>query len=172
LIRRASDGAIDALFSTSATNPAMPTGWTHRRRIGSITTDVDGNIRPFHQTGGWFRYKGEPPRDSVNQVLSAPFLQALSLPSGIKYEVLLACVTSEASSLGGWVQIRDPDLGAPVTTSNGMGAYYRFSGTSLQGFSYRVHTNASRQIYIADRQTTATLSVYTQAYFDHRDEYL
>ena len=58
LIRKDSDGSIDALFSTSATNPTLPAGYTYKRRIrGAILTDGSANILGFIQKDDLFKYK-------------------------------------------------------------------------------------------------------------------
>lgn len=44
----------DALFSTSATSPTMPNGYTYKRRIGSVKTDSSGNILGFYQVSDYF----------------------------------------------------------------------------------------------------------------------
>jgi len=55
LIRKDSDGSIDALFSLSATSPTMPSGYTYKRRIrGAVLTDVSANIIGFTQYGDNF----------------------------------------------------------------------------------------------------------------------
>ena len=50
LIKKDSDSSIDALFSTSATSPTMPAGYTYKRRIrGAVLTDGSANILGFEQ---------------------------------------------------------------------------------------------------------------------------
>ena len=49
LIKNSSTGAIDVLFSASASAPTMPTGYDLKRRIGAVRTDGSANIRPFTQ---------------------------------------------------------------------------------------------------------------------------
>lgn len=53
-IARDSDGQGDALISLSATAPTMPSGWTGRRRIGSIRTNGSSQITAFVQNGDTF----------------------------------------------------------------------------------------------------------------------
>jgi len=57
LIRKDSDGTIDALFSLSATAPTMPAGYTAKRRIGAVITDGSSDIIAFTQYGDRFRLK-------------------------------------------------------------------------------------------------------------------
>jgi hypothetical protein len=51
LIQRSDTGVVDALFSTSATSPTMPSGYDRKRRIGSILRAA-GTIRGFRQEHG------------------------------------------------------------------------------------------------------------------------
>lgn len=47
-----SNGTLDRLlFSTSATLPLMPSGYSHKTRLGAVRTDASGNIIPFKQRG-------------------------------------------------------------------------------------------------------------------------
>lgn len=168
LIRKDSDGTIDALFSTSATSPTLPSGWSVKRRIGSFMTNASGNIRSFVQSGQWFQFKDTPPSDASALVLSATTLQALSLPLGVKYEAVLSFVTSGAA---GWLVIRDPDVGSPSTADATTGIWYRPASGSA-GMTLRCFTDSSRQVYLKDEITSATISLSVRAYRDHRDEYL
>lgn len=57
LIRKDSDGSIDALFSLSATAPTMPAGYTYKRMIRRQITDVAANIVGTEQVGDWVKFK-------------------------------------------------------------------------------------------------------------------
>lgn len=57
LIRNLTTGAVDALFSASATSPTMPVGYTVSRRIGIILTNGSGNLNQFSQTGNRYSWK-------------------------------------------------------------------------------------------------------------------
>lgn len=52
LIRKDSDGSIDAGFDTSATAANIPAGYTYYRWIGWVVTDGSSNIRGFHHSAG------------------------------------------------------------------------------------------------------------------------
>lgn len=57
VIRKDSDGSIDALFSLNATTPAMPSGYTYFRRIrGAVLTDGSSNIIGFIQKNDYFYF--------------------------------------------------------------------------------------------------------------------
>ncbi len=51
------DGTEDVLISTSLASPTMPTGYTLKRRIGSILTDGSAQIVDFIQVGDRFIWK-------------------------------------------------------------------------------------------------------------------
>lgn len=54
LIRRSSDGAVGALFSTSLTTPILPSGYDQRRRLPlAVRNDAASDIIPFWVTEGW-----------------------------------------------------------------------------------------------------------------------
>jgi hypothetical protein len=88
------DGTVDALFSTSATAPAMPSGYTLKRRVGSVKTDGSANIVGFVQNGDGFLWK-DPPVDVYSNgtttvtVTSSAALKTLSVPTGVTVNALL-----------------------------------------------------------------------------------
>ena len=57
LIRKDSDESIDIIFSTSKTNPTLPSGYSYSRRIrGAVLTDGSANILGFTQKDDIFRF--------------------------------------------------------------------------------------------------------------------
>lgn len=62
LIRKESDGSIDAGFDTDVDCANIPTGYTSYRRLGSVKTDGSSNIYGFTQFGDeftWHQIKGD-----------------------------------------------------------------------------------------------------------------
>ena len=58
VIKKDSDGSIDAMFSPFKTEPIMPTGYTYFRRIrGAVLTDSSSNIIAFFQKDNEFMFK-------------------------------------------------------------------------------------------------------------------
>lgn len=169
IVGRSDNSQVDALFSTSATNPTMPSGYTRKRRIGCIITDGSGNIRAFRQVGGWFHYKGSFPQPVINQSLTggatATLYTLTGVPLGLKVELELLGNTSGGSGQG-WCALTDPDLGAP--TDNIWGTFRADSSTGVGAELCRVWSNASGQIY-ARLQTTAALNVWVRGWYDGRD---
>jgi hypothetical protein len=83
LIRRDSDGLIDATISLSPSAPTMPGGWTARRRIGSLLMNGSSQITAFIQNGDIFTW--DVPVLDVNVVPSATTAQTrtFSVPTGV-----------------------------------------------------------------------------------------
>lgn len=85
LIERTDTGIVDILFSTSATAPIMPSGYSKKRRIGAFRTDGSANILKFSQSGDAFLYDiplgvGPISVTTTAQLITFPIP---SLPSGI-----------------------------------------------------------------------------------------
>ena len=84
IIRKTSDGSIDAGFDTSVTALNKPTGYSAYRRLGSIMTNSSGNIVQFIHT--WqdkmFRLKTKTVVTSW-QVPTTATLIAMAVPLGI-----------------------------------------------------------------------------------------
>jgi hypothetical protein len=166
-IRNPTSGAVDVIFSTSATNPSMPSGFTQKRRLGAFLTDDSGNIRPFVQVGGWFMLK-----TAINLSVTwgnlggnSPSLKSAAVPTGVKLMAKILAATTSSSA--GYVAVTDPDLGAP--TLNQMAAYYQLAN-SLSGMRVDVWTNASGQVYAGHSGANATTNnIFLQGWYDTRD---
>jgi len=74
------DGTSDVLFSTSSTNPTMPTDYIYKRRIGSIKTDGNGDIIPFIQDGDKFWWSTLVRDVNTNATTSSRTLYTISVP--------------------------------------------------------------------------------------------
>lgn len=169
IIGRSDNSQVDALFSTSATNPTMPSGYTRKRRVGCVVTDGSSNLRAFRQVGGWFQYKGSFPQPVNNQSLtggSAATLYTLTgIPLGLKVELDLLGNTSGGTGQG-WCTLSDPDLGPPADQT--WGSFRADVANGVGAEVCRVWSNVSAQIY-ARLQTTATLNVWVRGWYDNRD---
>ncbi|MBX5143217.1 hypothetical protein HJB79_31405 [Rhizobium lentis] len=86
LIQRSDTGVVDALFSTSATSPTMPTNYDRKRRIGSIIRE-SAAIVAFRQTGDLFLRARASVRSNTAAFASA--LLAVKVPTGINVRPLL-----------------------------------------------------------------------------------
>jgi hypothetical protein len=108
IIRKDSDGSIDALFSLSDTEPTMPAGYTYKRRIGEIYTLVTTHyISPFFQVGNRFFLK--------TRVLSVNTTN----PGASAVLSTMICPPSQLAVIESWIYNTD-----------GTGGYYLFTSPS------------------------------------------
>lgn len=97
LIRRSDTGVVDALFSTSATSPTMPTSYDQRQRIGSVLTDGSANILAFCQIRDAVLWKSPPLDVNTGALGTTATTYTLSVPA-IDCEALLNVGVSNASA--------------------------------------------------------------------------
>lgn len=112
-------GANDVLFSTSATAPVVPAGYTRKRRIGSFRTDAATHIIPFVQRGDSFSWLTSVLDLNANNPGIAAFSTVLTVPTGVEVQaVTLAGAQNDGNA--GAVSLLVSDLAtadqAPDTT--------------------------------------------------------
>lgn len=122
VIRNPSTGDVKPLWSRSAVNPVMPSGYTQRRMVGGFLTDGGGNIRKglWRGDGSFELSIGLPWIMSLN-VSETPYgnpfgLQTLAVPQGLKIKSRISVVawSTDAGNPGFYVICKDPDSG-PVS---------------------------------------------------------
>lgn len=169
LVRKDLDGSIDALFSTSATAPVLPSGYTAKRRIGAVVTDGTGTIRPFLQSGDDFYYTSGGVLDvNTNSLGTTALLFTLSTPPGLQTQAKIM-VNGGNSSANFWIRISSPltsDL-APDNTSAQIYSNYAAAASKLSA-EIDVLTNTSSQIRARASLTSQSLTVLTFGYVDRR----
>jgi hypothetical protein len=166
LIMRPDTGVVDALFSTSATSPTMPTNYTYKRRLGSVVTDGSGNIRAFFQIGDEFMIT--PVVDYSTTVSSAGTTITLTrVPTGVKVLAHLAGVSLSGS--GSWSSfiLISPDVASAVPVENGIGLWVALN-TVYGSFQVRVFTNASAQVHARCSINSSHLNLNVHGWTDRR----
>lgn len=168
LIRKDSDGTIDALFSLSATAPTMPTGYTAKRRIGSIFR-ASAAIRLFIQKGDRVYYK-TPPLDVDTTIGTTATSYTLSVPGGC-VAIINAFGSKSGNTLG--VYIYSPDITdqahseAASPLSNFSSAVGGATSVYLTA-QIEVLANASSQIRAVGQVASTSFKVATVGYIDSR----
>jgi hypothetical protein len=163
LIQRSDTGVVDALFSTSATSPTMPSGYDRKRRIGSIIRAA-GAIRLFDQTGDVFTYRAEITDRSAGTAYGSALL-AMSVPVGIECWPLIYLYL-QGSSTNARQLLGSASSGSAWKNVNWVDA--------TGGFELHIanpppifKTNTSAQLYFAQTVTTLTTGViYTYGWID------
>ena len=173
LINRSDTGVVDALFSTSASNPTMPANYDYKRRIGAVITDGSANIRGFVQDGDTFSLT-VPVLVYDSTVGTTATLLSVIAPSGIRTtSVVNANITSSTANTG--IYLSDPSVNTAdptvaVTTAPGMTIRIAAANTSASQ-KVNVITNTSAQI-MADASAAATaLRLVSLGWIDNRADF-
>lgn len=156
LIRRDSDGLADVLFSTSVSSPTMPSGYTARRRIGSIKTDGSSQFVLWTQFGDEFLWDValidfdvlNPGNTAVSRTLTVPTgLKVLAIIDGGAYSGGAAGTSMNFSSLDSSDQASQSGATAALTgiisqSTQNLGA----PNANWQFTRHNIRTNTSAQI--------------------------
>jgi hypothetical protein len=165
VIRKDSDGTVDALYSTSNSSPTMPSGYTAKRWIGSIYNNSSNAIEPFlckEIDGGAIHVDWSNRIESIglsNTLTTTARLDAIQVPPGIKAYANLAVIFYDGTTTCVGI-ITDPDTTdfAPSTASNFNQTLFAASAAAGSCHWIRVYTNTSQQI--RSRSNTATVDGY------------
>jgi len=80
-IHNPTSNVSDAIFSTNATTPSLPTGFTKYTLIESIKTNSSGNILPFYHIGDYISWKTKP-KDITSGLSTSLTPHPISTPLG------------------------------------------------------------------------------------------
>lgn len=159
LIRKDSDGTIDAGFDTSVTAANIPAGYTAYRRIGSVYTDGSANIRQFTQFANQFLWKS-PIEDVDNETNpgTTASLKTLSVPPDVRVFALVQCQHTEPAN-NITLYLSSPDVNDDAVSTNGTPLGCSQNPVGYRGY-YRgyVRTNTSKQIRRRFHFSTASLA--------------
>jgi hypothetical protein len=164
-IRNPTTGVCDVLFSLSVSTPTMPSGYTQKRRIGSIIRAAAA-ITPFSQVGDEFLRK-VCSADVVNGVFNATRqLLAAGVPTGIQVMALVMVEYSASGTIYGWIS-------SPDTTDVGVGAncfnMLALSSSTAAVFNGYIRTDTSGRIAArTDVATGSVANMFTFGWVDTR----
>lgn len=161
VIKNTTTNVVDVLFSLSPTAPAMPSGYTARRRLGAVLTDANANIHPFLQTGGWFYHLNAFESAQIDFNPNVSFSVTLDkMPLGIKVIADISFLTAGGSAAV--LSVCDQDLG-DATINDCVGVY----GAAATVFNIKILTDAARRINLRS-SGGGNVYVYSRGWFDER----
>jgi hypothetical protein len=166
LIRKDSDGSIDALFSLSATAPTMPAGYTYKRKIRSVVTDAAANIRPTEQIGDHVYFLTPVLERALGAIANTNrTAYALSTPP-LMLSILniRALYNAAAADNFIWVASADYINNAPSATYQTL----HISNTTVGQLVHNVKTDATRNIYARGTSTNIYLGIIAIGWIDDR----
>ena len=156
-------------FATSLT-PTLPTGFTVKRRIGSIYWGT--TIRAFRQVGNLFEWSR--PVADINTAVGTSFvLYTLSVPTGVVVRPKLVGFFQKAAVVS-YAYIGAPGTG-PSSVNSTLGNYTHFtsaaSGTAATTavIGDYLYTNTSAQVQAAASEASVTIVFATIGWEDTRD---
>jgi hypothetical protein len=182
LIRRTSDGVLDVLMSTSATNPTLPSGYGAFRRLGAVLTDASAYIRKFTQHGDYFELHTRTADFAGVANGAGPYLRQMVCPKGVPLK-LRVFYQSTASTVSGSAQIVfsgvfDPALGAPQLATLKRAQIRReiFLNASSQQAAYAIFDgdvwcDSNGQVYTHSDISTDQIALGLYGWTDDRGQY-
>jgi hypothetical protein len=170
LIRKDSDGSIDAGFDVSVTAANIPGGYTAYRRIGSIMTDGSANILAFHVTeisGGGLDIDWDiPSSDSTGNTPLVRTLVTLQVPVDVGHIAKNAIRVFGNSSVG-YYWFKPTALADTTPSAADFDLFTRSPSETGGEISKEIKTDSSAQI--AMRGTLSTgYDILTKGYIDSR----
>lgn len=177
LIRKDSDGSIDALLSLSATAPTMPSGYTARRRLGSIFTNASSQVTSFLQIGDRFIWVSPVQDVNVSSAGTAAVSRTLSVPTGVSVRAIMyvriryIATSVDVTGIISPLNVADIAPGAILTGQYNIAASSSGStGDQFSGTYIEVQTNTSAQLRTRLSATSANLNliINTIGWFDTR----
>lgn len=176
LIRKDSDGAIDVLYSASATAPTMPAGYTARRRLGSFKTNGSAQIVAFTQFGDEFLWDAAVIDHDLTNPGTAAVSRTVSTPLGVVTQAILSVGvfgTTATNAVISALAVSDQAGQAPTTADlNGFSS----SGdtntdTACWGFVeqvVRTDTNSQVRTRLSVSAAATHLGIITRGWIDAR----
>lgn len=173
LIEDSATGIVDVIVSTNAAMPALPTGFTLFRRIGSMKTDGSATWTAFIQNGDYFEWAPPLNNLSVTNPGTTAVLIALSVPLGIITQAYVNVFTNNQSTTNLVVYLSNPagTNGVPSTGSVFQTIIGQAAGaTSTQCVNAYVFSDTSSRIRYRFSASGAadSLQLNTLGYIDTR----
>lgn len=177
LIKRTDTGVVDVFCSTSLT-PVLPTGYTLKRRIGSITTDASAHMGLFRQDPidpDIFEYTtpGALDVDVTNQSTTS-VTRTLAVPTGIQVKARLNVIISNSTPSQRGVYFLSLGLTdvAPSITATPLSTFITENNSATGDFGggplLEILTNTSGQIATRATGANTVLKICTTGWKDTR----
>lgn len=167
LVQRSDTGVVDALFSTSATSPAMPANYDRKRRIGAVIR-VSGSILAFSQKGDDFSFAVAIADLSSGSWTSTAADQTLTVPSGIQVEAKLrgTFLSSSGTNYAALYPKSESDFTVQFDNADVSAILNTLAGT----FARRVLTNTSATVRKRSSDAAGAGTIRTTGWIDRRGQ--
>lgn len=170
VIKNVTSGAVDVLFSLSATSPVLPSGYTVKRRIGWIRTDGSSNIIQYTQRSGQF-YWNTSASDVSGTVTTTAALYTLSVPPSSNSDPIYANILANGGNTSSnyYIRISSP-FRDDESPSNGNAQLTMVLPTNSGRTSAEllVLVNSSGQMRAKSSVASLSFAVWTHGWVDPR----
>lgn len=171
-IKNPTSGAVDAVFSLSATSPMMPGGYTLKRRVGAWKTDVSSQWVKLTQVGNEFHWSANvaelaavtPANNTGNTITLA------GVPPGVIVEALFHGACNPGGSANGilFTSLDEVDVGVLGLTGGRNASLWAQTPGSFQTGDFRKRTNALAQIRWRVYAAQGDVGIYVYGWVDAR----
>ncbi len=169
LIRKDSDGSIDAGFDTSLTAANIPTGYTAYRRIGSVLTDSSSNIIGFIRNG--FKWIWKTPIQTYNAAVpnATDNTVTTQVPLGVVALAHLHVALERTGAGESGIYLRSPNATSIAGSTSAMPLYSAHADFDSAGSfisQVDVETDTNSQFIARTDSGTFTLRIGCIGYTD------
>lgn len=156
IIYNATTDTYAALLSTSSTAPTMPSGYTHKRRVGVVRNDGSSNFRPFAQVVNVSRvreYHYDEVSEATLEVLTAGTATTWTdvnlsslVPSTSTLALLLAAYSCDNAPLVSWLELRPNGTSIANPVHRVYNATDNAADPGVTSDTFKMRTDASQVI--------------------------
>ena len=157
-------GVVDALFSLSLASPTLPSGYTYKRRIGSIWRNASG-IYAFQQKGDFFHWSTAPLDYTTANLVGTTLFTVTAPPIS---RPVRAHFNMQFMNTNGWAQILLNTVGF-----TNPGLWFAFGANQWNASRSDIWTDSTQQLFVSlNNQSggTTSVSLNTIGYYDTRDK--
>jgi hypothetical protein len=152
-------------------SPTLPSGYSYKRRLGSVRTDASSHILAFTQNGDEFLWSASVADVSVTNLGTTATLYSLSVPTGVKVNALFHAffAHSTVANVNGLIQ--SPDEADGTAANGSIDFQTQGAGTGGAGGSFNRRTDTSGRIKAVSNTASSVLRVNTYGWIDTRGRF-
>ena len=143
-------GVVDVLISTSATSPTLPSGYSYKRRIGSMRTNGSSQWYGFTQVQNNFTWAVPVDDWQFPALPGSATLKAMTVPTSINVVALLN-VALDQGNVSNYMTVWSPSQSQPTTPTLVLLA--TTAASPSVACQIQVLTNTSAQVYVVGTST-------------------
>jgi hypothetical protein len=149
-MQTAAAGATDVVFSTSASAPTLPSGYTYYRYIGSGKTDGSANFISFFSDGDLVQWITPVADIASNNPGTSAVTRTLTVPTGFNVQAIFRASANNNAAAGNmdvnFSDLATADAATPTTGADLTRAANASGSSTVQSSRFYVRTNTSAQV--------------------------